>query len=454
MNKAKILIVDDNQDVLFALNLLLEPYVEKIKVAVTPDKITHFMKTFSPDIILLDMNFSRDAICGEEGFDALKEILSIDPSAIVIFMTAYADTEKAVRAIKAGATDFISKPWEKDKLLATLTSAMKLRESQQQVNSLKEQVESLSSTIIKPEDVIGESEVMNSVFETVNKLSETDANVVIFGENGTGKDVLARMIHHNSPRRDKPFVTIDLGAIPENLFESELFGYEKGAFTDAKKSKAGRIEIANGGTLFLDEIGNLTPAMQTKLLTAIEKKMFNRLGGNLTLNVDVRIVAATNADIHEMVEDGRFREDLFYRINTIELNIPPLRDRGNDILLLADHFREIYSKKYRKNIVSFNRDAKQTLLKYKWPGNVRELRHTIERAVIMSDDKTISCELFRLNKNNRGSKAESEVYNLEELEKIAISKAIKRSEGNVSKAADMLGISRFALYRKLEKYEL
>lgn len=268
----KILIVDDNEDVLFALNLLLEPYAEKIKVAVTPDRIEHFMTTFRPDIILLDMNFSRDAISGQEGFDSLKQILSIDPQAVVIFMTAYADTDKAVRAIKAGATDFIPKPWEKEKLLATLSSGMKLRRSRTEINLLKEQVEVLSNVTAggSEEIIIGDSPVMQQVFSTVEKLRDTDANILILGENGTGKDVIARMLYRNSPRYGKPFVTIDLGSIPEQLFESELFGYEKGAFTDARKAKAGRMEVATGGTLFLDEIGNLSLPMQAKLLTAIE----------------------------------------------------------------------------------------------------------------------------------------------------------------------------------------
>lgn len=268
----KILIVDDNEDVLFALNLLLEPYAEKIKVAVTPDRIEHFMTTFRPDIILLDMNFSRDAISGQEGFDSLKQILSIDPQAVVIFMTAYADTDKAVRAIKAGATDFIPKPWEKEKLLATLSSGMKLRRSRTEINLLKEQVEVLSNATAggSEEVIVGDSLVMQQVFSTVEKLRDTDANILILGENGTGKDVIARLLYRNSPRYRKPFVTIDLGSIPEQLFESELFGYEKGAFTDARKAKAGRMEVATGGTLFLDEIGNLSLPMQAKLLTAIE----------------------------------------------------------------------------------------------------------------------------------------------------------------------------------------
>lgn len=455
MNKlGKILIVDDNEDVLFALNLLLEPYTEKIKVATTPDRIEYFMTTFHPDLILLDMNFSRDAISGQEGFESLKQILQIDPQAIVIFMTAYADTDKAVRAIKAGATDFIPKPWEKDKLLATLTSGMRLRQSQQEVSILKEQVEVLSGQNTSENDIIGESSVMQEVFTTINKLSNTDANILILGENGTGKDVIARLIYRCSPRYGKPFVTIDLGSIPEQLFESELFGFEKGAFTDAKKSKAGRMEVATSGTLFLDEIGNLSLPMQSKLLTAIEKRQISRLGSTQTVPIDVRLICATNADIRQMVEDGNFRQDLLYRINTIEIHIPPLRERGNDIILLADHFLDRYTRKYKKKIHGLTREAKNKLLKYAWPGNVRELQHTIERAVILGDGSMLKPENFLFHTTSKQKKEEEVVLNLEQLERQAIEKALRISNGNISRAAEYLGITRFALYRKLEKLGL
>ena len=450
----KILIVDDNEDVLFALNLLLEPYTEKIKVATTPDRIEYFMTTFHPDLILLDMNFSRDAISGQEGFESLKQILQIDPQAIVIFMTAYTDTDKAVRAIKAGATDFIPKPWEKDKLLATLTSGMRLRQSQQEVSILKEQVEILSGQNTSENDIIGESSVMQEVFTTINKLSNTDANILILGENGTGKDVIARLIYRCSPRYGKPFVTIDLGSIPEQLFESELFGFEKGAFTDAKKSKAGRMEVATNGTLFLDEIGNLSLPMQSKLLTAIEKRQISRLGSTQTVPIDVRLICATNADIRQMVEDGNFRQDLLYRINTIEIHIPPLRERGNDIILLADHFLDRYTRKYKKEIHGLTREAKNKLLKYAWPGNVRELQHTIERAVILGDGSMLKPENFLFHTTSKQKKEEEVVLNLEQLERQAIEKALRISNGNISRAAEYLGITRFALYRKLEKLGL
>ena len=450
----KILIVDDNEDVLFALNLLLEPYTEKIKVATTPDRIEHFMTTFHPDLILLDMNFSRDAISGQEGFESLKQILQLDPQAIVIFMTAYADTDKAVRAIKAGATDFIPKPWEKDKLLATLTSGMRLRQSQQEVNMLKEQVEILSGQNASENDIIGESPAMQEVFATINKLSNTDANILILGENGTGKDVIARLLYRCSPRYGKPFVTIDLGSIPEQLFESELFGFEKGAFTDAKKSKAGRMEVATNGTLFLDEIGNLSLPMQSKLLTAIEKRQISRLGSTQTIPIDVRLICATNADIRQMVEDGNFRQDLLYRINTIEIHIPPLRERGNDIILLAEHFLNHYARKYKKEMHGLTREAKNKLLKYAWPGNVRELQHTIERAVILGDGSLLKPENFLFHASPKQRKEEEMILNLEQLERQTIEKAMKLSEGNISRAAEYLGITRFTLYRKLEKLGL
>ena len=462
----KILIVDDNKDVLFALNLLLEPYAEKIKVITGPERLEHFMTTFQPDIVLLDMNFSRDVVSGQEGFDCLKQILRIDPQAVVIFMTAYSDTDKAVRAIKAGATDFIPKPWEKEKLLATLSSGMKLRRSQCEVTLLKEQVEALSDGNGTDERIIGESPAMHTVFDTVEKLRDTDANILILGENGTGKefyttvggnyeDVIARLLCRHSPRAGRPFVTIDLGSIPEQLFESELFGYEKGAFTDARKAKAGRMEVATGGTLFLDEIGNLSLPMQAKLLTAIEKRRIMRLGSTQSTPIDVRLICATNADIGHMVEEGRFRQDLLYRINTIELHIPPLRERGNDIVLLAEHFLERYARKYRKEIRGLTREAKNKLLKYTWPGNVRELQHAMERAVILGDGSLLRPDNFVLQPTaTRSRKDEQDTLNLEQLERQAVERALRLSEGNLTKAAEYLGITRFALYRKLEKLGL
>ena len=449
--KGKILIVDDNDDVLFALNLLLEPYVEKVKVTTQPSRIEHFMTTFEPDVILLDMNFSRDAISGEEGFDCLEQILKIDSEAVVLFMTAYADTEKAVRAIKAGATDFIPKPWEKDKLLATLASAVKLRQSRREVKLLQDKVEALSGQDGEVPLMIGQSKAMLEVFTTIRKLSETDANILILGENGTGKDLVARSLRFFSPRQQAPFVTIDLGSVPESLFESELFGYEKGAFTDARRSKAGRMEVASGGTLFLDEIGNLSLSMQSKLLTAIEKRQISRLGATKALPINVRLICATNANIRQMVEEGTFRQDLLYRINTIEIHIPPLRERGGDIILLAEHFLQKYAHKYKKEIQGLTREAKQKLLNYGWPGNVRELQHAIERAAILTQNLWLRPDDFMLTPQKEKKNLLDETLNLKELEDMAIKRALKRCSGNVSNAAELLGITRYALYRKLEK---
>ena len=450
-NLGRLLIIDDNEDVLFALNLLLEPYAEKIKITTSPENIEYFINSFNPDIILLDMNFSKDAISGQEGYYWLERILKIDPDAIVILMTAYSDTDKAVKAIKSGAIDFISKPWEKERLLSTLSSAMKLRNSRTEINSLKKQVAAMALEKERNYEIIGESEAMLQIFDTIEKLSNTDANILILGENGTGKDLVARAIYRNSPRAHAGFIEIDVGSIPESLFESELFGYEKGAFTDARKEKAGRMEIASGGTLFLDEIGNISMTMQAKLLTAIEKRKISKLGSTKTIDIDVRLICATNTDLHKLVSKGEFRQDLLYRINTIEIHIPPLRERGGGILLLADFFLKRYAQKYKKDIKGLLKDAQKKLLQYSWPGNVRELQHTIERAVILSDSSFIRAENFLLQPVITKKKNEHETLNLEEIEKEVIEKAMRRCNGNISQAAELLGISRYSLYRKIEK---
>jgi len=448
MSKGKILIIDDNEDVLFALNVLLTPYVEKVKVSAFPEKIERYIQDFQPDVILLDMNFRRDVVSGQEGFQWLDKILKADPQAIVILMTAYADTDKAVKAIKAGAVDFISKPWEKEKLLATLFSALKLKESQREVESLKKQMEVLNTTETAYE-IVGESDAMLQIFDMIEKLSGADANILISGENGTGKDLFARAIYRHSPRAGKVFVSIDLGTIPESLFESELFGYEKGAFTDARKDKPGRMEAASGGTLFLDEITNLSLPMQAKILTVIEKRTISRLGSNRSLPVDVRLICATNTDIYREVEQGRFRQDLLYRINTIELHVPPLRERGRDIQLLAEYFLQKFNTKYKKQINGITADAKSKLEKYHWPGNVRELQSAVERAVIFSSGSRLIANDFLLQ--TKEIKNESGSLNLELIEREAIEKALERSGGNLNKTAELLGITRYSLYRKLNK---
>lgn len=302
--------------------------------------------------------------------------------------------------------------------------------------------------------MIGESQAMQDVIHTIEQISHTDANILLLGENGTGKDLLARVIYQNSPRCNAPFVPIDLGSIPETLFESELFGYEKGAFTDARKEKAGRLETASGGTLFLDEIGNLSLPMQARLLTTLEKRQITRLGSTTSKPIDIRLICATNADIHNMIGEGAFRQDLLYRINTIEISIPPLRERNRDIILLANHFLHQYSYKYKKEIKGLTRETQQKLLNYKWPGNVRELQHAVERAVILATGNMLQPENFMLRPPRATSNNEPDILNLTDLEQQAIAKAMKRSEGNISRAAELLGITRFALYRKLEKYNL
>ncbi|MBQ3152348.1 MAG: sigma-54-dependent Fis family transcriptional regulator [Bacteroidaceae bacterium] len=454
MYKGKVLIVDDNEDVLFSLNLLLKPHCEAIRVATAPEKIAHFMKVFEPDVIFLDMNFRRDAVSGSEGFKYLEEIHKLDSDAVVIFMTAYSDTDKAVRAIKAGATDFIAKPWDNDKLLATLRSAMELRYSRLEVLSLKERLATIGHS--GDEDalaLIGESQEMRRIKADIERFAKSDANILILGENGTGKDVVARLLHNLSQRRESPFVSIDLGCVPEQLFESELFGYEKGAFTGAVSAKAGRMEAASGGTLFLDEIGNLPLQSQAKLLTAIEKREITRVGGTRAKRIDVRLISATNCDIQKMVAAGDFRMDLQFRINTIEIHIPPLRERGEDVILLADFFLTKFAKKYNKNIMRISRDAQKMLMKYGWPGNVRELQHVVERGVIMEDSNILRPENLVLSSRQTALSASTEelTMNLEELERDAISRAMKRADGNISRAAELLGITRYALYRKLGK---
>ncbi len=449
--KGKILIVDDNEDVLLSLNMLLKPYVEAVRVISAPERILEFMDSFSPDVIMLDMNFHRDAISGEEGYEWLGKILEHDPKSVVLFITAYVDTEKAVRAIKAGAIDFIPKPWDRKKLLDTVKSAVELSDERKNGVALSAE-ENGKETFAQ---FIGECPAILELKQQIKRVAATDANVLVTGENGTGKDVVAHALHQLSQRAKNSFVNIDLGCIPDNLFESELFGYEKGAFTDAKGVKAGRIELADGGTLFLDEIGNLNQQMQQKLLTVIEKRETSRIGSNKTRQVDIRIIAATNVHLRKRVEEGTFRQDLFYRLNTIELHLPPLRERGNDILLLAEHFLQIISGKYNMERISLGADARQKLLQYSWPGNVRELQHCIERAIVLADKTELSAADIRLEEPIAFSKQKEDVemksLNLESLERQAIKKAISLSNGNLTQAAEMLGITRFALYRKIDK---
>ena len=454
--EGKVLAIDDNEDILFALKLLLKNHVEKVTTEASPDKIPQLMKEDSYDVILLDMNFTKDAISGQEGFDWLQKILDLDPDAVVVFITAYGDAEKAVKAIKAGATDFVLKPWQNEKLLATISSAIKLRRSKREAGDLKERQKEISDIQDRPfHEFIGDSPEMKEVFRTINKVAQTDANVLILGENGTGKELVARALHRSSNRQDEVFISVDLGSIHENLFESELFGHVKGAFTDAKKDKAGRFEVASGGTLFLDEIGNLTLPLQAKLLTAIERKEVTRLGSNQSRTIDVRLICATNNDIHKMVANEDFRQDLLYRVNTVEVHLPPLRERTDDIPLLADHFLKQYSKKYKKPIKRISSEALKKLNQHSWPGNVRELQHAIERAVIMCDSTTLEEDDFILSSTGqKKEEIELESYDLETIEKNVIRKVLKQNQGNVTKAAEQLGLTRTSLYRRMEKYDL
>ena len=452
----KILAVDDNEDILFALKLLLKNHVELIQTETDPSVIPELLHETTYDVILLDMNFTQDAISGQEGFNWLEKILDIDPDAVVVFITAYGDAEKAVKAIKSGATDFILKPWQNEKLLATISSAIKLRRSKNEATDLRKKQKEISAIQDQPfHEFIGNSPEMHQVFTTIKKVAKTDANVLILGENGTGKELVARALYRNSLRKDEVFINVDLGSIAESLFESELFGHVKGAFTDAKKDKPGRFEIASGGTLFLDEIGNLSLPMQAKLLTVLERREITRVGATKTTSIDVRLICATNNNIHQMVEDETFRQDLLYRINTVEIHLPPLRDRVSDIPLLAEHFIGIYAKKYRKKIKGINSEAMKKLSQYQWPGNVRELQHAIERAIIMSDSETLQPDDFILSsRKDKVGELELDTYNLDDIEKTVIEKVLKQNQGNVSQAASMLGLTRTSLYRRMEKYGL
>lgn len=456
IKKGRILVVDDDNDVLQAAKLFLKQHVTSVDTERNPQSIPNLIKNNSYDVVLLDMNFTEDVSSGEEGFRWLKKILEIDPSLAVVLITAYGNVEKAVKGIKMGATDFVQKPWQNEKLLATVHSALNLTKSRREVDVLKSQQKHLSADIDQHyQNIIGHSPAMNKVFEAIEKVAKTDANVLVTGENGTGKELVARALHRRSDRSENVFIKVDLGAITETLFESELFGHTKGAFTDAKESRAGRFEIASGGTLFLDEIGNLPLPLQPKLLSAIENHEVMRVGSNKPIGIDIRLICATNEPLKEMVQNQKFRQDLLYRINTIEIQLPPLRERTEDIPLLADHFLNEYATKYNKHIKTLTDPALNKLKKYPWPGNVRELEHSIERAVIMTDHTILQPEDFLLTA--MGDKEPTMIfddYNLEEVEKTVIRKALDKHNSNISKSADELGLSRASLYRRMDKYDL
>lgn len=444
--------IDDDEDVLLAAKMLLKKQGHHVIIEKNPKKIPFLLHNDTYDVILLDMNFSKDITSGKEGFYWLEQILAHEPNAVVIMITAFGDVEMAVRALKAGATDFILKPWQNEKLIATISTAIRLRQSYNEVDKLKKAKEMLEEQISKPfSEIIGQSKAIQEVFTLTDKVAKTDANVLILGENGTGKELIARAIHQRSLRKDNSFVSVDMGAITETLFESELFGHKKGAFTDAREDRPGRFELANGGTLFLDEIGNLSMSLQSKLLSALQSRQVTRVGANQPQAVDIRLICATNMPLHKMVQEGTFRQDLLYRINTVELQVPPLCERVEDIPLLAQHYLNYYSRKYHKHVTSFSPEALDKLKRYAWPGNIRELQHAIERAVIMTDSAVLQESDFLLSRTVSAG-ANSNTLNLDEVEKSAIVKALNMHNGNISKAADELGLTRASLYRRMEKY--
>jgi len=454
----KILMVDDDEDVLLAAKLLLKKHAHQVIIEKNPKKIPFLLNNDTYDVILLDMNFSKDTTSGKEGFYWLSQILEQEPNAVVIMITAFGDVEMAVKALKEGATDFVLKPWQNEKLLATISSAIKLNKSYREVDKLKKAKKQLEEDINQPfKDIIGTSKAIKDVFNLIEKVAKTDANVLILGENGTGKELVARAIHNRSLRKDNSFVSVDMGAITETLFESELFGHKKGAFTDAKDDRAGRFEIANGGTLFLDEIGNLSMPLQSKLLSVLQSREVTRIGSNKSIPIDIRLVSATNMDVHTMVGENTFRQDLLYRINTVEIKLPPLRERLEDIALLTTHFLKQYANKYRKEVNGINDDAIHKLKKYNWPGNIRELQHALERAIIMTDKDILTPEDFQFlipSSQSSATDAGTDNLNLENVEKSIIQKAINIHDGNISKAAEELGLTRASLYRRLEKHGL
>ncbi len=452
---SKLLIVDDHKPVLKALTQLLEQEFEEVMAIANPNQIPSLIEEENFDVILLDMNFSAGINTGNEGIYWLNRILKTDPLAVVVMITAYGDVELAVKAMKEGAIDFVLKPWDNEKLIATLQSAYKLRRSKIEITNYQKKQSHLVEEIDKPfNQLIGSSPAFMKVLNEVGKVAKTDANILILGENGTGKELIAREIHRESKRSKELLINVDLGAITETLFESEMFGHVKGAFTDAKTDRTGRFEIASGGTLFLDEIGNLPLSMQAKLLTAINNKEIYKVGASKPMPVDIRLICATNKDVKSLVENNLFREDLYYRINTIEIILPPLRERKEDIEILAEHFLQEYATKYHKPLLRFNAKAIDKLHKYHWPGNIRELRHAVEKAVILTDSDIITQEDFLLTSPSKNAFISNKSMSFAELEKQAIINALENNQGNVLKAAKELGLARQTLYNKIEKYNL
>ncbi|NOR86952.1 MAG: response regulator [Bacteroidales bacterium] len=453
MMKYKILIVDDNKSVLTALEMLLLTEFEDVYTLKNPNNLISTIQQHNIDVVLLDMNFTAGINNGNEGIYWLREIQKFDPSISVVMITAFGDIELAVKAVKEGAFDFILKPWDNNKLISTIHASIKLRKSRIENASLIKTTQTLKQEL-KPsaQMLIGQSDPMKQVMAMVRKVAVTDANIFITGENGTGKELIAREIHQHSKRNKEIMLGVDMGAISETLFESELFGHTKGSFTDAKEDRIGKFEAAHKGTLFLDEIGNLSLSLQAKMLTSLQNRTIIKLGSNNQIPVDIRLITATNKDLSAMIADGLFREDLLYRINTITIDIPPLRERGNDILLIAEFYLNKYANKYDKHGLRINQNAIQKLLKYKWPGNVRELQHTMEKAVILSDDKVLNEDSFTLTDNNTNLQKGLQNKTIEEMEKEMILASIHKQKGNMSSVAKNLGITRQTLYNKLKRY--
>ena len=454
MKKGNILIVDDNKNVLSALRILLSDYFENIVLLTSPNTLMSELRDKNPDVVLLDMNFSAGINSGNEGLFWLSEIKKADEELPVVLFTAYADIDLAVKALKGGATDFVVKPWDNAKLLATLQSAYSLRQSRKEVKKLREKQSVLNRDIQKEEDICwGKSPAMQRLLTMIKKVAVTDANVLITGENGTGKELIAKMIHRYSPRAAETLIIVDMGAVTETLFESELFGHVKGAFTDAKADRSVNFEAADVGSLFLDEIVNLSYPLQAKLLSALQTRHITRVGSNKSISVDIRLISATNKNLFKSVKKGEFREDLLYRINTIHLEVPPLRERREDIPQLADFFLRRLARKYGKSDLKLGEKALCKLESYAWPGNVRELEHAIEKAVILSDNQELQPNDFYMRTPDETSFV-VESFTLEEMEKILIEKALRKYDNNISAVAAELGISRPTLYSKIRKYEL
>lgn len=452
--KGNILVIDDDEDVLTAANLLLKRHYARVKTDTDPGDLADYLNEENWDVILLDMNFEIGANSGKEGLYWLSLIKKQQPGALVILMTAYGTVNTAVEAMKEGAVDFVLKPWQNERLLTTIENVLQLKESRDEVKHLRSRQKEIQPAPV--DQLIGSSKIMQEVSSLIKRVAPTEADVLILGENGTGKEIVAREIYKQSRRNDEVFVTVDLGSVTETLFESELFGHKKGAFTGATSNRIGRFQAASGGTLFLDEIGNLPLHLQGKLLTALEQRSVIPVGTNTPIDIDVRLICATNKDIRTLVQEGNFREDLLYRINTVEIELPPLRNRHSDLNELLSHFLHIYSQKYNLPMPEVSKETISQLKQYPWPGNIRELRHAVERAMILGHSEKLQATDLLLNTSstqNHDPAIDDEFLNLQNLEKTAITTALQKHKGNISHAAKVLGITRTSLYRRMEKYE-